>query len=328
MKYYNKNNYKNYIKRFAALCAALCVWIALITPDARAAVPVPVKPDNIFTEDLLRVVLTVEPLGGYDTAKTKSAGFAQSTWDGIDAAVKLNASYDGKPVIDLSLARPSFCSSACYLILLKALLNWDTSGAISNEAWANLKPYVLRDEDKAVWPYQDDGMGCWGRANANGPGMAVLVYQLGAGENIYIGGKGEYDDLNQYWSAWDDAKTGDFLKIFWNHYIGYDSATPKTAESGHMVLYLGRVESYDKNTRDDWIYYWSSNGSGTKLDGGYGISRCRASQISRAVLTRITNPAAFDNAKNIAPDNTDQWLYAIGVNHLGSVAELKSAIGL
>ena len=330
-----ENNKNKKLNKIAAFCAACCIFINLFAFCAPVkAVNVPVKPDDEFIEDIFKAILTVEPLGGYDTSKTKSAIFNQSVWDGIDAAVNVS---NGEVNINLAAARPSFCSEACYLILLKALRDWDDENlnnnlknnlnlkAISQEAWANLKPYVRRD-DNALWPYQDDGMGCWGRANANGPGMAVLCAQLGAGENIYIGAKSEYDNISQYWADWDRAKPGDFLKIFWNRYIGYDAASPKNAESGHMVIYLGRVESYENNTRDDWVYYWSSNGSGTMLNGGYGISRCRASKIYRAVLTRITNPAAFDNAKNIAPDNTDSWLYAIGINHLGTVSELKSAI--
>ncbi|MBQ9346483.1 MAG: S-layer homology domain-containing protein [Oscillibacter sp.] len=275
----------------------------------------------VLRETLLSVIRTVQDGGGYYTSHNTSQNFPRTAWQGIHEAFTLGGD---RPAIQLDKARPSFCSSACYLVLMKALLDWDQQGVITEEAWRNLKPWCL---DGLEWAYQHDGAGCWGRANANGPGMAVLLAQLGAGESCYIGGQSEYATRAAWLSAWDSAEPGDFLKIFWNSYIGADDTQKGKSESGHMVVFLGREVSYlDNGTRDDWISYWSSNGSGAQLNGGYGTSRCRASKIRRAVLSRVTDPAAFAKAAVIAPDNTDPWLSALDGRHLATVSELKTAI--
>ena len=48
---------------------------------------------------------------------------------------------------------------------------------------------------------QADGVGIWGRANANGPGFSKLVHDLQAGINF---------------TEPEKAVPGDFLKLFWN----------------------------------------------------------------------------------------------------------------
>ena len=256
--------------------------------------------------------------GGYYTGKTLNPLFVRTAWDGLEQALSFDET--GRPVWDVSVLRPSFCSGACYMALLKALYDWDSAHVISPEAWKNLKPYTV---EGSAWPVQSDGEGCWGRANANGPGFAVLAARLGAGENAYIGNRNEYANATAYWNAWGNVRRGDFLKIFWNGYIGADSAH---SESGHMVLFLGRQYATLNGRRDDIITYWSSNGSGTKIDGGYGVSTCRASKIYRAVRTRITDPAAFDRAKELPPLARDSWLCALESSYRGSVAQLKTAI--
>lgn len=127
---------------------------------------------SAFLECLLESISQFEDGGGYDTSYERSPGFSQSVWEGIQRAFVLNP--DGIPTLNPSAARPSFCSSACYLALMNALCIWDDGkGRISPAAWTNLKPYVLRKG--GAWSYQDDGMGCWGRANANGPGFALFA---------------------------------------------------------------------------------------------------------------------------------------------------------
>ena len=54
----------------------------------------------------------------------------------------------------------------------------------------NLKPYTVEDRE---WPIQADGVGMWGRANANGPGFAVLIEELGVGESTYLPPKTSFD---------------------------------------------------------------------------------------------------------------------------------------
>ncbi len=268
--------------------------------------------------------------GGYYTGTSHPTGFTQNTWEGMDKAFQLGEN-DSAPTIDVSLARPSFCSSATYMLLLKSISLWDSSHAVPRNAWVNLKPYTLPvlDKDGNSVPRQNDGEGCWGRANANGPGLAVLVKELGAGENYYVGNQSEYSSKDDYYAAWNQAQKGDFLKIFWNSGIGCDNNNPDGDEAGHMVLFLGRDIAYDANgNRDDIIHYWSSNGSHTDINAGYSAAQCNASKIYRAVLTRITKPQNFNNADKIDRFNVNQWLSDLNGQKHGTVEEMKTACGI
>ena len=298
----------------------IALSLALLVTASNAFGTLPVRaadPGANFQAILIRNIDQFVDGGGYYTSKKYNPLFVRTAWDGMEQALSLQ---DGRPVWDVSVLRPSFCSAACYMALLKALSDWDTGNAISGAAWKNLKPYTV---EGTAWPIQSDGEGCWGRANANGPGFAALIAYLGAGHNYYIAAPGECASTSAYWAQWDNAQKGDFLKIFWNRYIGADESH---SESGHMVIFLSRTRSTLNGKRDDIITYWSSNGSGTNPNGGYGISSCRASKIYRAVRTRITNPAAFDRAKELPPLARDSWLCALESSHLGTVAELKTSI--
>ena len=298
-------------RRAGVLLLALLSALSGI-PAARAA-----DPAEEFRSILIRNIDQFVDGGGYYTKKEYSPLFVRTAWDGMEQALSLT---DGYPVWDLSVLRPSFCSEACYMALLKALSDWDTNRVISPAAWRNLKPYTV---EGTAWPVQSDGEGCWGRANANGPGFAVLAARLGAGKNLYIGSRDEYATTAAYWERWESVQKGDFVKLFWNRHIGADETA---AEAGHMVIFLSRTRSTLNGRRDDIITYWSSNGSGTNVNGGYGITSCRASKIYRAVRTRITNPAAFDRAKEIPPLSRDAWLCALESSRRGTVTELKTAI--
>ncbi|MBR2256177.1 MAG: penicillin binding protein PBP4B [Blautia sp.] len=273
-----------------------------------------------FNDVLLRVIEQTEDGGGYYTGREEKEELSQNAWEGMDAAVTITE--DGIS-IDMEAAKPSFCSSACYMALLKALSLWDTDGQIPVEAWKNLKPYTVEDRE---YPIQDDGVGCWGRANANGPGMAVLAAQLGVGENTYIAPKETYASEEEYEAAWAGLQAGDFLKLFWNDKIGGDAEKGEW-EKGHMVVFLKRVDAENENgEKDDIIYYWSSNGNGYMPDKGYGIGKTRLSKVCRAVATRITYAGAFANAKDMMPDDVDPWLYAIMDSRLSNEEELLTAI--
>ena len=251
---------------------------------------------------LLKTISKIPDGGSYSTSYAASAALAGAfTLSGSSLAVSP------------SKARPSYCSGACYLALLATLKEWDTKGVISKNAWINLRPYSASGMS---YPYQEDGVGAWGRANANGPGMAVLIKKLGAGRNYYIGNRSEYSSDAAYWAAWGTAEPGDYLKIFRDNEIG-------AKEKGHMVVYLGRKYAVgDTGARDDIIYYWSSQ-STTK---GYGITSCRASAIYRGVLTKVTAPEKFNAAKNLSPTNKDSWLYSLLESRRASAGEMKNHI--
>lgn len=172
----------------------------------------------------------------------------------------------GKPVFLVKEARPSFCSSACYLLLLKTLYIWDSQqpkSVISEQAWLSLMPRMG----------QHDGNGPWGWANANGPGLAVMVHALKAGVS--------FED-------WQQARPGDFMKIFWTDHIG-------RKEAGHLTVLV--------KDDGDKVTFWSSN-----TPGGYGSKTIPKSDIKRVIFTRITRPERF----NLAPTlGMNQWLSSL-----------------
>ena len=335
------------MKRVTAFAAVLLITMKLLIPSyAMETEPETVKPNETatvsysesetvsysepetvnynepatvnFNQYILRAVMLTEDGGGYYTGKTPKAGLKHTAWEGMDMAVTVG---NETVTVDTAQARPSFCSSATYMTLLKALSLWDTDSVISHDAWVNLKPYTVEGR---AWAVQKDGVGCWGRANANGPGMAVLAAQLHAGCNTYLPPKDSRLSEDEYFSLWNNIESGDFLKLFWNQYIG---AEGKVSESGHMVVFLHFEEFVnEKGNRDGMVYYWSSNGWGYNPDKGYGIAKARLSSIYRAVATHISDPSAFGNAANLMPDNVDSWLSALDGKHLASEKELLTAI--
>ncbi|MFK7849460.1 MAG: hypothetical protein AB8D78_00655 [Akkermansiaceae bacterium] len=130
--------------------------------------------DLDFHSKVLTAVQSMPSGGGYDGG--------DPTKNLLHGACALE---DGKLRVDASRAKPSFCSGATYLVLLKA----------------------LGDGPEALLPEMDqqDGHGVFGRWNSNGPGAAKLVADLDAGKN---------------YTSWSQARPGDFLKIWWTDQIG------------------------------------------------------------------------------------------------------------
>ena len=183
-------------------------------------------------------------------SRFKDGGGYKANRQALEALVQKACRWDakaGKPVFLIQEARPSFCSSACYLLLLKALEIWNyerSKPVISERAWLALMPRIG----------QHDGDGPWGWANANGPGFAMLVHSLGAGVN--------FED-------WSQARPGDFMKIFWTDHIG-------RKESGHLTVLV-------KDGGDE-VTFWSSNvpdGYGSKTVPKSKIKRVIFTRITR-----------------------------------------------
>ncbi len=204
----------------------------------------PVSVSHDFNPRILTAVKSMPTGGGYDGSDA-----TKNLLHG--ACSMLN---DGRILVDANRAKPSFCSGATYLLLLKAM---DYDGE-----------EMLPEID------QKDGHGVFGRWNSNGPGAAKLVADLGAGKNF---------------TSWEDARPGDFLKIWWTDQIG-------GRERGHHVVYLG----HDTET----VRFWSSN-----QPGGYGTKSAPRRECRRVLFTRITNPEKFAAAKNLPA--IDPWLAAM-----------------
>ena len=145
---------------------------------------------------------------------------------------------------------PSFCSGATYLVFIRTIEALRTHGQLHLD-FATLDQLVIRD--------QHDGEGIWGRWNANGPGTARLFHELGLGRN--------FDNF-------DEARPGDFMKIFWSKQVG-------RSEHGHSTIFLG----IENRLGVKYVRYWSSN-----IPSGYGEKAVPRNQIAYAIFSRLETP--------------------------------------
>jgi hypothetical protein len=159
---------------------------------------VPGKPAKDFNSQILAAVRTMPGGGGYDGS--------DPTKNLLHAACSMA---DGEIRVNPNRAKPSFCSGATYLVLLKAL---------------GTGPQALLPEID-----QKDGHGIFGRWNSNGPGAAKLVADLGVGKNF---------------TPWDEAQPGDFLKIWWTDRIGGSERGHLVVYLGHNA---GTVRFWSSN---------------------------------------------------------------------------------
>lgn len=172
-----------------------------------------------------------------------------------------------RPIFEPLTARPSFCSAAVWAATLSALLHWEEK---------NHRRAISPEAWQALLPRMvKDGEGPWGYANANGPGYALLVHRLGAGINF---------------TDWSKARPSDVLKIWWNEHIG-------GKERGHIVILV--------KDEGESACVWSAHIARDGQPAGYGLRRIPKSAMKRVLFTRITRPAAFNNATSI-PD--EPWL--------------------
>jgi hypothetical protein len=176
---------------------------------------------------------------------------------------------EGGLTVRPAIARPSYCSGATYLVLLKVVEQAQAGGELQ------LAPAALAALPPAM---QRDGQGVWGRWNANGPGTARLFYELGLGRNF---------------TAWDEARPGDFLKIFWHDAVGSN-------ERGHSVIYLGtEVKGGVEHVR-----FWSSN-----KPGGFGEKSVPKAKIARALFSRLEHPERLGEAASLP--RSDRYLASL-----------------
>jgi len=202
------------------------------------------------------VVQTINrmPAGGEYRASSESI-------QKLESAIKKEGNH---LAIDASVAKPSFCSSATYLVFVSTLEELNRRGQIQFEEGA---------AEKLLVTGQHDGFGVWGRWNANGPGTARLFAELYLGHNF---------------TSIEKAQAGDFLKIFWNDQIG-------AREFGHSVIYLGHGPN---SAGVEVVRYWSSN-----KKGGYGRAEVPRSKIKRMLFSRLDYPERINQIRNgLKPD--------------------------
>lgn len=193
-----------------------------------------------------------------------------STADSAKQALTASFAWDERtrrPIFLPERANQSFCSSAVYMAVLSGLLRWEE---------ANKRRVISPEAWQALLPQNvADGVSPWGYANANGPGFAMLVHRLGAGVNF---------------TEWEKARPSDVMKIWWNDSIG-------ASERGHLVILV--------QDEGETVRAWSSHMPKDGEPGGFGIRRFPKSAMKRVLFTRITNPAAFNNAPRL---KDDPWL--------------------
>jgi hypothetical protein len=227
------------MKRLYLLLALVCLSACAGSPSAQN------RPN--FASAVLAATREFPSGGGYDGSHATKNLLVRSARPGETGIT-----------FDLEQARPSFCSSATYLVFLQA--TQATTPVSTNLA-----------QTLAVRPNQKDGHGVFGRWNANGPGAAKLIADLDCGINF---------------TSWNNARPGDFLKIWWSDAIG-------GREHGHHVVYL----SHNEKT----VTFWSSN-----QPNGYGKKTILRAKCHRVLFTRITKPNLIAKATQLP--SIDPWL--------------------
>jgi hypothetical protein len=191
----------------------------------------------------------------------------------------------GKFFILPSQASPSFCSGATYLVFIRTIEALRARAQLQLD-YSTLERLIIRD--------QHDGEGIWGRWNANGPGTARLFHELQLGRN--------FDNFDQ-------ARPGDFMKIFWSRQVG-------RSEHGHSTIFLG-IENHPDG---QYVRYWSSN-----VPSGYGEKTVPRSKIAYAIFSRLQTPANLARI-NSAPF-VDRYLASL-LRTRSSIAEASAKCGL
>jgi hypothetical protein len=191
----------------------------------------------------------------------------------------------GKFFILPSAASPSFCSGATYLVFIRTIEALRARSEL-HLGYSTLEQLIIRD--------QRDGEGIWGRWNANGPGTARLFHELELGRNF---------------DSFDQAKPGDFMKIFWSRQVGKN-------EHGHSTIFLG----LENRLNGQYVRFWSSN-----IPSGYGEKSVPRSKIAYAIFSRLETPANLARI-NSAPF-VDTYLASLLRSH-SSISEACAKCGL
>ena len=185
---------------------------------------------------------------------------------------------------------PSFCSGATYLVFIRTIEALRDKPLGDKQKldldYPTLEKLIIRD--------QRDGEGIWGRWNANGPGTARLFHELQLGPN--------FDNF-------EEAKPGDFMKIFWSRQVGKN-------EHGHSTIFLGVENRPD----GQYVRYWSSN-----IPNGYGEKSVPRNKIAYAIFSRLQTPANLARINN-AP-LVDNYLASL-LRTRSSISEAGTKCGL
>ena len=201
--------------------------------------------------NLILLLLNTMPIGGGYSATSGATRDLQS-------AVQVSG---GRLYVKPNVARATYCSGATYLVFIQAI-----------QSLLPDSPVRARVAEALAIKGQPDGVGVWGRWNANGPGTACLFHELRLGRNF---------------TSFDEAKPGDFMKIFWTDAVGM-------REHGHSVIYLDRKPLNGV----EMIQFWSSN-----KPGGYGVREVPRSRILHAIFSRLETPSNIEDSVALTQKN-------------------------
>jgi hypothetical protein len=221
-----------------------------------------------------------------------------ATVDALGSA--LDVDRRGRLEVKPKRARPgSFCSSATYLLFCAVVADLQRDGGVAADARLSRELAEVGGKEDVIHG-RLDGVGLFGHWNADGPGTAVLFHRLGLGRNFL---------------GYENARPGDFLKIFWNEKIG-------KGERGHLVVYLGQ------NEKGDAIRVWSSNQRNDDGTSGYGTMWVEKSRIRRAVFSRLEHPEQLTRWMEFSDaEKTSDYLVRIRRSP-SSLAEMRRATGM
>jgi hypothetical protein len=237
-----------YFMRLFENVAAAAGFLLICTATGRADSLLPFHPDP--NQVIIQLIPQMPRQGGYSASNQATAN--------LQAAVRVSS---GRLTVTPAAAMPSYCSGATYLVFIKALERLN-GGLLSG-------PLA---EQLAV-KGQPDGVGVWGRWNANGPGTAVLFRELNLGPNF---------------TSWSAARPGDFMKIFWNSNVG-------RREHGHSAIFLGVTQE----NGIEMVRFWSSN-----IPYGFGEKTVPKSKIVSVIFSRLENAQNIRGALSIIPKNS------------------------
>jgi hypothetical protein len=228
---------------------------------------------NDANEIILQVIQTMPQGGGYSASNEATARLAEAA-----------RSVRGTLTLDPAIAKPSYCSGATYLVFLKTLESLNHHSLITGPL-----------ADRLAINGQPDGVGIWGRWNANGPGTACLFHELQLGDNF---------------TDWNAARPGDFMKIFWNSNVG-------RREHGHSAIYLGSVTENGV----EYVRFWSSN-----QPNGFGQKQVPKTRIAYVIFSRLKYPELLERNYATLP-RKNSYLAGL-VSKESSLAEAKVNSGV
>jgi hypothetical protein len=206
---------------------------------------------------------------------------AHDTFRQVNGAISIEGS---KITTRFQGVKNGICSSATAMAFIAEISKLQTANKI------RLAPQTLQ----ALKLVGKDGVGFWGRWNADGPGTAVLFQEYGLGRN--------FQEMR-------NAKPGDFMKVFWNDRMGEVPGNPKDPnnEHGHSVIFEGT----EKINGEMYVKYWSANSSSTPgfPDAtGFKLKYRKLSDIKHAIFSRLEHPENLDRLTRTETPKTNSFL--------------------